>query len=37
MMMRLQIEVRITNTGITYPNSGLTNGSGPKKEVALTT
>ena len=36
-MMRLQMEVRSTNTGITYPNSGWTNGSGPKNEVALTT
>ena len=36
-MMRLQMEVRSTNTGITYPNRGWTNGSGPKKEVALTT
>ena len=31
------MEVRSTNTGITYPNSGWTNGSGPKNEVALTT
>ena len=31
------MEVRSTNTGITYPNSGWTKGSGPKNEVALTT
>ena len=37
MMTKLQIEVRSTSTGITYPNSGLTKWSGPKKELALTT
>ena len=37
MMIRLQMEVRSTSAGITYPNSGLTKWSGPKKELALTT
>ena len=33
----MSMEVSSTSTGITYPYTGLTKWSGPRKELALTT